>query len=148
MNRGISRAGKAGLRRQGARIVAAGALGAAALGLAVTPAFAKGSVDLTASPGTVSVGHTIHVKGHGDSDDEQYAKFCAQERTGTHGAWHNVACGRVVEVAAKDATVDVKIKATHRGVVQFRGVLYAVDGPHGGHPAADIHTSVRTVHIR
>ncbi|MFB7507103.1 hypothetical protein [Streptomyces broussonetiae] len=123
-------------------------MGAAVVMLAVTPAFAKGSVDLTASPGTVRVGHSIHITGHGDSDAVQYAKLCAQERAGTHGAWHTVACGRIVEIAAQDAKVDAKTKAGHRGVVQFRGVLYGVDGPRGGHPHADITTSARTVHVR
>ncbi|MFD7608682.1 hypothetical protein ACFWAN_51635 [Streptomyces mirabilis] len=147
MNRGIGRAGKAGFRRQGARAAAVGALGAAAIVLTVTPAFAKGSADLTASPGTVRVGHALHIKGHGDSDAVQYAKFCAQERAGTRGAWHTIACGRIVELAAKDATVNVKIKACHRGVLQFRGVLYDVDGPRGGHPYPDITTPARTIHV-
>ena len=148
MNRGIGRAEKAGFRRRGARAAAVGALGAAAVVLAVTPAFAKGSAVLTASPDTVQVGHTVHVKGHGDSDAVRYAKFCAQERGGTHGAWHTVACGRIVEIAAKDATVDVKVTARRHGVMQFRGVLYGVDGPHGGHPHKDITTPARTVRVR
>ena len=148
MDHGIGRAGKAGLRRRVGRVAAVGALGAAGLVLAVTPAFAKGSADLTVSPSTVRVGQTVHVKGQGDSDAVQYAMFCAQERAGTHGAWHTVRCGSVVENAAKEATVDVKIKVGHRGVLQFRGVLYGVDGPRGGHPYQDITTSARTVHVR
>ncbi|MFE9449993.1 hypothetical protein [Streptomyces sp. NPDC006739] len=145
MNRGI---GRSGIRRTGARAAAVGALGTAAVVLAVTPAFAKGSVDLTASPGTVRVGHTVHVKGSGNSDAVWFAKFCAQERTGTRGAWHTVACGRVVDVTERDAKVDARIEVRHRGVVQFRGVLYGVDGPRGGHPYADITTPARTVHVR
>ncbi|MEU8972806.1 hypothetical protein AB0D11_26640 [Streptomyces monashensis] len=148
MNRGTGSAGKSGFRRQGAKVVAVGALGAAAAVLAVTPAFAKGDVVLTASPGTVRAGHTVHVSGHGGSDAVRYAKLCAQERAGTRGAWHTVACGRIVEIGGHDAKVDVNIKVTHRGVVQFRGVLYGVDGLRGGHPHADISTSARTVHVR
>ncbi|MFI6931629.1 hypothetical protein [Streptomyces sp. NPDC050287] len=53
-----------------------------------------------------------------------------------------------MEGAADEATLDVKIKARHCGVLQFRGVLYGVDGPHGGHPYADITTPARTVHVR
>ncbi|MFB8182382.1 hypothetical protein ACFC8N_41600 [Streptomyces sp. NPDC055966] len=148
MNRGIGSAGKTGFRRQGARVVAVGALGAATAVLAVTPAFAKGDVVLNASPGTVRAGHTVHVTGHGASDAVRFAKLCAQERTGTRGGWHTVACGRITEIGGNDAKVDAKIKVTRRGVVQFRGVLYGVDGPRGGHPHADMSTPVRTVHVR
>ncbi|MFJ5677670.1 hypothetical protein [Streptomyces sp. NPDC093097] len=134
--------------RRGARVAAVGAMGAAVAVLAVTPAFAKGSATLSASPGTVKVGAVVHVTGHGDSDAIQYGKFCAEQRVGTKGAWHTVKCGPVVEVAAADAKVAASVKAAHRGVVQFRGVLYGVDGPKGGHPRADIHTAVKTVQVR
>ncbi|MCK7626025.1 hypothetical protein MUU72_23455 [Streptomyces sp. RS10V-4] len=135
-------------RRRGARAAAVGAIGLAAAVLAVTPAFAKGSATFSASPGTVQHGALVHLKGQGDSDAIQYGMFCAQQRTGTSGAWHTVKCGKVVEVAAQEAAVDVKVKAAKPGTLQFRGVLYGVDGPHGGHPVADIHTAARTVHVR
>ncbi|AJC54805.1 exported protein of unknown function [Streptomyces sp. 769] len=134
--------------RRGARFAAVGAVGVAAAVLAVTPAFAKGSATLSVSPGTVKLGQGVYVKGQGDSDALQYAKFCAQERVGTHGAWHTVKCGRIVTVGASEAKVDVRVKASHRGVLQFRGVLYGVDGPRGGHPSVDIITQTKTVHVR
>ncbi|KUN09326.1 hypothetical protein AQI95_05780 [Streptomyces yokosukanensis] len=134
--------------RRGARLATVGALGVAAAVLAVTPAFAKGSATLSASPGTVKLGQKVHVKGQGDSDAVRYAKFCAQQRVGTHGAWHTVKCGRIVEIATGDARVDAMAKATHRGVLQFRGVLYGVDGPRGGHPHVDRTTDVKTVRVR
>ncbi|MFF2808289.1 hypothetical protein ACFVT2_14175 [Streptomyces sp. NPDC058000] len=135
-------------RRGVARFAAVGAMGAAVAVLAVTPAFAKGSATLSASPGTVKLGQAVHLTGHGDSDALRYAEFCAQQRVGTHGAWHTVKCGHFVNMDAGEAKVDVKVKAAHRGVLQFRGVLFGVDGPHGGHPRADFTTSVRTVHVR
>ncbi|MFE7287360.1 hypothetical protein ACFU90_23435 [Streptomyces noursei] len=135
-------------RRGVGRFATVGAMGAAVAVLAVTPAFAKGSATLNASPGTVTVGQNVHLTGHGDSDALRYGEFCAQQRVGTSGAWHTVKCGKVVSMDGGEATVDAKAKATHRGVLQFRGVLFGVDGPHGGHPQADFHTAVRTVHVR
>ncbi|MGD3108812.1 hypothetical protein [Streptomyces sp. YGL11-2] len=123
-------------------------MGVAAAVLAVTPAFAKGSATISVSPSTVKLGQSVHVKGQADSDAVMYGKFCAQDRVGTHGAWHTVKCGSIVEIGAAEAKVDAKIKTTHRGVLQVRGVLYGLDGPHGGHPYADITTDVRTVHVR
>ncbi|MFB7629657.1 hypothetical protein ACFC0M_01710 [Streptomyces sp. NPDC056149] len=135
------------LGRRGGRIAVVGAMGAAAVVLAVTPAFAKGSATLNVSPGTVKVGGTVHVTGQGDSDAIQYGKFCAEQRLGTHGAWHTIKCGKIVEIAGAEAKVDVKVKAQKRGDLQFRGVLYGVDGPGGGHPSADFHTAVKTVRV-
>ncbi|WP_438489660.1 hypothetical protein [Streptomyces sp. S186] len=142
------RAARGILGRRGGRLATVTAVGAAAAVLAVTPAFAKGSADLSVSPGTVKVGQTVHVKGYGDSDGVQYGQFCAQQRVGTKGAWHTVKCGHIVEVAMADAKVDVKVKAAHRGVLQFRGALYSVDGPHGGHPTVDRTTDIKTVHVK
>ncbi|ANZ15288.1 membrane protein [Streptomyces noursei ATCC 11455] len=147
-HRGDGRAANGMFGRRGARFAAVGAVGVAAAVLAVTPAFAKGSATLGVSPGTVKLGQSVHVKGQGDSDALQYAKFCAQERVGTHGAWHTVKCGRIVTMGASEAKVDVRVKAGHRGVLQFRGVLYGVDGPRGGHPRVDITTQTKTVHVR
>ncbi|WEB39536.1 hypothetical protein MOV08_09820 [Streptomyces yunnanensis] len=147
-HRGDGRAASGMFGRRGARFAAVGAVGVAAAVLAVTPAFAKGSATLSVSPGTVKLGQGVYVKGQGDSDALQYAKFCAQERVGTHGAWHTVKCGRIVTVGASEAKVDVRVKAGHRGVLQFRGVLYGVDGPRGGHPSVDIITQTKTVHVR
>ncbi|SHN32779.1 hypothetical protein [Streptomyces yunnanensis] len=147
-HRGDGRAAGRMFGRRGARFAAVGVVGVAAAVLAVTPAFAKGSATLRVSPGAVKLGQSVYVKGQGDSDALQYAKFCAQERVGTHGAWHTVKCGRVVTVGASEAKVDVRVKAEHRGVLQFRGVLYGVDGPRGGHPRADITTQTKTVHVR
>ncbi|KUL38809.1 hypothetical protein ADL22_16155 [Streptomyces sp. NRRL F-4489] len=141
-------AGAAGRRRRGARVAAVGAIGLAAALLAATPAFAKGSATFSASPGTVKHGATVHLKGAGDSDGIQYGMFCAQQRTGTSGAWHTVKCGRILEITGSEATVDTKVKTSRPGTLQFRGVLYGVDGPHGGHPHADITTAPRTVHVR
>ncbi|MFJ9614959.1 hypothetical protein [Streptomyces noursei] len=109
---------------------------------------AKESATLSAVPGTVKLGQSVHVKGQGDSDGLRYGKFCVQDRVGTHGAWHTVTCGRIVEIDGAEATADVKVKATHRGVLQFRGVLDGIDGPRGGHPTADQTTDIRTVHVR
>ncbi|MER6046634.1 hypothetical protein ABT168_04045 [Streptomyces sp. NPDC001793] len=100
------------------------------------------------SPGTVKLGQNVYLKGQGDSDALQYAKFCAQERVGTHGAWHTVKCGRIVTMGAGEAKVVMKVKVGHRGVLQFRGVLFGVGGPRGGHPRADITTQTTTVHVR
>ncbi|MFI1200885.1 hypothetical protein ACH4VR_15795 [Streptomyces sp. NPDC020883] len=103
---------------------------------------------LSVSPGTVKLGQNVYLKGQGDGDALKYAKFRAQERVGTHGAWHTVKCGRVVTMGAGEAKADMKVKAGHRGVLQFRGMLYGVDGPCGGHSRADITTRTKTVHVR
>ncbi|MFI1198296.1 hypothetical protein ACH4VR_02285 [Streptomyces sp. NPDC020883] len=145
---GNGRAARGILGRRGGRLVTVTAVGAAAAVLAVTPAFAKGSADLSASPGTVKVGQTVHVKGQGGSDALRYGVFCAQQRVGTKGAWHTVKCGHIADIDVVDAKVDTKAKATHRGVLQFRGVLYGVDGPKGGHPSVDRTTDIRTVHVK
>lgn len=148
MDRERGRTRKAGARRTSVRTGAVGALGVAVMLLTATSAFAKGSADLTVSPGTVRVGQTVHITGHGDSDSAGHARFCAQERTGTKGAWHNVGCGSIVDIQTKDATVDVRTKAGQRGVLEFRGVLFRVDGPNGGHPRQDFTSVTRTVHVR
>ncbi|MYT29883.1 MULTISPECIES: hypothetical protein [unclassified Streptomyces] len=142
------RAARGILGRRGGRLATVTAVGAAAAVLAVTPAFAKGSADLSVSPGTVKVGQTVHIKGQGDSDALQYGMFCAQQRVGTKGAWHTVKCGPIVDAGSGEAKVDMKVKATHRGVLQFRGALYGVDGPRGGHPYLDRTTDTRTVHVK
>ncbi|MFK0293303.1 hypothetical protein ACIQU6_22890 [Streptomyces sp. NPDC090442] len=136
------------LGRRGGRIAAVGAMGAAAVVLAVTPAFAKGSATLNVSPGTVKVGGAVHVTGQGDSDALRYGQFCAEQRAGAHGAWKTVKCGKIVAIDGSEAKVAVTVKAQKRGDLQFRGVLYGVDGPRGGHPYADMHTDVKTVHVR
>ncbi|WP_043265899.1 hypothetical protein [Streptomyces sp. CT34] len=142
------RAANRGVGRQGARIAAVGAMGVAAAVLVVTPAFAKGGATLSAVPGTVKVGQSVHVKGQGDEDGLRYGKFCVQDRVGTHGAWHAVKCGRIVEFDGGGvAKADVKVKATHRGMLQFRGVLYIVDGPRGGHPTESQTAEIRTVQV-
>ncbi|MEU5303858.1 hypothetical protein ACH4YO_28065 [Streptomyces noursei] len=143
-----ARATRGNLGRRGARLAAVGAMATAAAVLVVTPAFAKGSADLTASPNPVKVGQTVHVKGQGDSDGLRYGQFCAQQRVGTKGAWHTVKCGHIAEMGGAEAKVDATVKATHKGALQFRGVLYGVDGPRGGHPYVDRTTDVKTVRVR
>ncbi|MDH6123196.1 hypothetical protein [Kitasatospora sp. GP82] len=136
------------LKRSAARMAVVGALGVASLAVAVTPALAKGSAELKVSPGTVSLGHSIHLKGDAGDDGVPFGKLCAQERVGTHGAWHTVKCGPITYVNVRDARVDAQVKATHRGTLQFRGVLYGVDGLKGGHPYVARTTEVTSVHVR
>ncbi|MGK4582793.1 hypothetical protein [Kitasatospora sp. HPMI-4] len=138
---------KNGLKRGVTRAAAVGAMGMATVAVAVTPAVAKGSAELSV-PGKVSVGQVIHIKGRADDDGATDARLCVQERFGKSGAWRTVKCGRLTTLPLHDATVDVKIRAAHRGTLQFRGVLYGYDGVPGDRPFTDRTTEVKLVHVR
>ncbi|MFL4946034.1 hypothetical protein ACJ6WE_01370 [Streptomyces sp. MMS24-I31] len=71
------------------------------------------------------MGDTVAVKAAGGNDDGQPTSLCAQERQGTTGAWHTLACTPV--------TVDptphlrLRVRAVHPGTMQFRALLSETD---------------------
>ncbi|MCB5906175.1 hypothetical protein [Streptomyces pinistramenti] len=135
------------MKRRSLRIAAIGAMGAAAVALATSPAFAKGGIDLTVTPRTVAVGHTVKVAAGGNDDAAAYLRTCIQQRTGTHGTWHTATCGKL-SGAREDAKANASVKAAHRGALQFRAVLYGSETPHDKHPVVERTSPVKTVTVR
>ncbi|MFI7103562.1 hypothetical protein ACIBK8_29955 [Streptomyces sp. NPDC050161] len=134
-------------KRRSLRMATIGAMGATVVALAAAPAFAKGDIDLTVTPRTVAVGHTVKVTAGGDDDAAQYLRTCIQQRTGSHGAWHTVTCGKV-SGSWGDAKANASVKAAHRGALQFRAVLYGSDTLQAKHPVVERTSPVKTVTVR
>ncbi|GHF16830.1 hypothetical protein [Streptomyces morookaense] len=127
-------------------VASAAALGVVSVGPAAGPAVAKGGIDFkVVAHRTVRAGHAVAIHARGDDDAVTYTKVCIQERTGRHGPWHMLKCGRM-GVLTK---ADVKVTPRHRGVVlAFRAVLLGSDDPHDRHPAELRSSAVRTVRVR
>ncbi|MET9144629.1 hypothetical protein [Streptomyces sp. NPDC004042] len=129
------------------RVAVTGALGLASIALAAVPAHAKGEVDLTA-PRTAAVGKTITVSASGSDDAAVYQRICLEDRTG-EAAWHQVACGATVSRdAGAAARATARVKAAHRGGLQFRAVMYGLTSAHDKHPVRWRTSDVATVQVR
>ncbi|MFF9479813.1 hypothetical protein [Streptomyces sp. NPDC014733] len=130
-------------RRQ---VAVTAALGLASLALTAVPAYAKGTVEVTA-PRTAAVGKTFTVSAHGDDDAASYLRVCLQER-GRGQTWHQVACGAVVDRGGPEARAVAHPKSARRGPVEFRAVAYGLTGPHDRHPKPWRTSAVATVRVR
>ncbi|MFC1431584.1 hypothetical protein ACEZDB_13110 [Streptacidiphilus sp. N1-3] len=130
----MTRTQKTGTMVRGGRAVVVGGMGLAALVLAAAPAFAKGSVDISA-PHTAHVGRTFTVTAHGDDDAASYLRVCLEDRR-AGSAWHRVSCGAVA-ASGTDARSAAHIRTAHGGVLQFRAVVYGLTTPHDRHPVRE-----------
>ncbi|MFE7121930.1 hypothetical protein ACFU99_41515 [Streptomyces sp. NPDC057654] len=136
-----------GIKRRAVRLAVVGALGAIlAVALPTAPAFAKGGTEIRISQHMVRVGHMfgVRVSGSESGGRGRYLRACVQGRSGYHGRWRNVKCGRVT---AHRSRVDARLTGRHRGTFQFRGVLYVLSGPHDRHPKAASASAPQTVRV-
>ncbi len=136
-----------GIKRRATRLAVVGALGAIlAVALPAAPAFAKGGTEIRISQHMVRVGHMfgVRVSGSESGARSRYLRACVQGRTGYHGRWRNVKCGKVT---AHRARVDARLTGRHRGTFQFRGVLYILSGPRDTHPKAGPVSPPQTVRV-
>ncbi|MFE9610797.1 hypothetical protein [Streptomyces sp. NPDC006012] len=140
----MTRTKKAGLKTRGGRVAVIGALGLASVALAAVPAFAKGTVDITA-PHTAHVGKTITIKAHGDDDSAGYLHQLCLEENGYGEGWHQENCSAAVK---GDARVTAKGTAAAPGDLKFRAVLYGLTSKHDQHPVRLHASDVVTVHVR
>ncbi|MEU9118927.1 hypothetical protein AB0C96_03535 [Streptomyces sp. NPDC048506] len=141
----MTRTKKTGLKALGGRVAVIGALGVSSVTLAAVPAFAKGSVDITA-PHTAHTGKAFTVTAHGDDDAAVYLRICLEGRSGGQ-AWHQVTCGAVAATGT-DAQATAHVKATHRGALQYRAVVYGLTSPNDRHPVRERTSGVATVDVR
>lgn len=141
----MTRTKKTGMRARGGRVAVIGALGLASVTLAAVPAFAKGSVDITA-PHTAHVGKTFTVAAHGDDDAASYLRICLEGRSRGQ-AWHRVTCG-AVDATGADARATAHVKAAHRGVLEYRAIVYGLTSPNDRHPVRERTSGPATVHVR
>ncbi|MFF4756159.1 hypothetical protein ACWD5R_38135 [Streptomyces sp. NPDC002514] len=140
----MTRTKKAGLKARGSRVAVIGAMGLAAVTLAAVPAFAKGTVDITA-PRTAHAGKTITIKAQGDDDSAGYLHQLCLEENGYGEGWHQENCSAP---AKGDARVTARGTAARRGDLKFRAVLYGLTSKHDNHPVRLHSSEVATVHVR
>ncbi|KOG85741.1 hypothetical protein [Streptomyces varsoviensis] len=136
-----------GIHRRAVRLAVVGALGALlAVALPAAPAFAKSGTEIRISQHMVRVGHMfgVRVSGSESGGRGRYLRACVQGRKGYHGRWRTVKCGKVT---AHRARVDARLTARHRGMFQFRGVLYVLSGPHDKHPKPGPASPAQTVRV-
>ncbi|MFE2373826.1 hypothetical protein [Streptomyces sp. NPDC059398] len=140
----MTRTKKTGMKARGGRVAVLGALGLAAVTLAAAPAFAKGSVEITA-PHTAKVGKTITVKAHGDDDSAGYLHQLCLEENGFGEGWHQENCSAAVK---GDARVTAHGTSARRGNLKFRAVLYGLTSKHAKKPVRLHASDVVTVNVR
>ncbi|MGP8303662.1 hypothetical protein ACTPOK_38275 [Streptomyces inhibens] len=141
----MTRTKKTGMKARGGRVAVIGALGLASVTLAAGPAFAKGSVDITA-PHTAHVGKTFTVTAHGNDDAASYLRLCLEGRSGGQ-AWHRVTCGAVVATGT-DAQATARVEAESSGVLEYRAVVYGLTSPNDSHPVRERTSGPATVDVR
>ncbi|GAA5075004.1 hypothetical protein [Streptomyces similanensis] len=140
----MTRTKKTGMTARGGRAAVIGALGLASVALAAAPAFAKGSVEITA-PRTAQVGKTITVTAHGGDDSAGYLHQLCLEENGFGEGWHQETCSAAVR---GDAKVTAKGTSARRGDLRFRAVLYGLTSKHDQKPVRLHASDVVTVHVR
>ncbi|MFJ2270673.1 hypothetical protein ACIOHO_30750 [Streptomyces sp. NPDC087849] len=140
----MTRTKKTGMKARGGRVAVIGALGLASVTLAAAPAFAKGSVEITA-PHTAQVGKTITVKAHGGDDSAGYLHQLCLEENGFGEGWHQETCSAAVK---GDARVTAHGTSARRGDLRFRAVLYGLTSTHDQNPVRLHASDVVTVHVR
>ncbi|MFI0716483.1 hypothetical protein ACH4SK_39035 [Streptomyces inhibens] len=141
----MTRTKKTRMKRRGGRVTVIGTLGLASVTLAAGPAFAKGSVDITA-PHTAHVGKTFTVTAHGNDDAASYLRICLEGRSGGQ-AWHQMTCGAVVSTGT-DAQATAHVKARHSSVLEYRAVVYGLTSPNDRHPVRERTSGLATVNVR
>ncbi|GGY69645.1 hypothetical protein [Streptomyces xanthochromogenes] len=141
----MTRTKKTAIRARSGRLVALGALGLATVTLAATPAFAKGSVDISAQR-TAHVGETYRVTGHGIDNAAPYLRACLENRSSAE-TWQQISCGSGV-TAGTEAQDVTQIKAAHTGIVEYRAVVYGLTSPTGRHPVRERTSDTATVSVR
>ncbi len=140
----MTRTKKTGYTARGGRLAVIGALGLAAVTLAAVPAFAKGSMEITA-PHTAKVGKAFTVKADGGDDSAGYLHQLCLEENGFGEGWHQETCSAVVK---GDARTAAKGASARSGSLKFRAVLYGLTSRHDQHPK-QLHVSkVVTVRVR
>ncbi|QKW25064.1 hypothetical protein HUT11_02190 [Streptomyces seoulensis] len=140
----MTRTKKTGMTARGGRAAVIGALGLASVALAAAPAFAKGSVEISA-PRTAQVGKTITVTAHGGDDSAGYLHQLCLEENGFGEGWHQETCSAAVR---GDAKVTAKGTSARRGDLRFRAVLYGLTSKHDQKPVRLHASDVVTVHVR
>ncbi|MFQ6143714.1 hypothetical protein ACLMNJ_11630 [Streptomyces seoulensis] len=140
----MTRTKKTGMTARGGRAAVIGALGLASVALAAAPAFAKGSVEISA-PRTAQVGKTITVTAHGGDDSAGYLHQLCLEENGFGEGWHQETCSAAVR---GDAKVTAKGASARRGDLRFRAVLYGLTSKHDQKPVRLHASDVVTVHVR
>ncbi|MCM2424109.1 hypothetical protein [Streptomyces sp. RKAG293] len=135
---------KTGMKARGGRVAVIGALGLVSVALAAAPAFAKGSVDITA-PSTAHVGKTITVTAQGGDDSAGYLHQLCVEENGFGEGWHQETCSAAVK---GDARVTARGTSARRGDLRFRAVLYGLTSTHDRKPVRLHASDVVTVHVR
>ncbi|NEA48810.1 hypothetical protein [Streptomyces sp. SID10815] len=140
----MTRTKKTGMTARGGRAAVIGALGLASVALAAAPAFAKGSVEISA-PRTAQVGKTITVTAHGGDDIAGYLHQLCLEENGFGEGWHQETCSAAVR---GDAKVTAKGTSARRGDLRFRAVLYGLTSKHDQKPVRLHASDVVTVHVR
>ncbi|MGW4274100.1 hypothetical protein ACWEGQ_17455 [Streptomyces seoulensis] len=140
----MTRTKKTGMTARGGRAAVIGALGLASVALAAAPAFAKGSVEISA-PRTAQVAKTITVTAHGGDDSAGYLHQLCLEENGFGEGWHQETCSAAVR---GDAKVTAKGTSARRGDLRFRAVLYGLTSKHDQKPVRLHASDVVTVHVR
>ncbi|CCB75954.1 exported protein of unknown function [Streptantibioticus cattleyicolor NRRL 8057 = DSM 46488] len=132
------------MKARGGRVAVLGALGLASVALAAGPAFAKGTVDITA-PHTAHVGKTITVKAQGNDDSAGFLHQLCIEENGFGEGWHQESCSTPAKGAAK---VTAHGTSARRGDLKFRAVLYGLTSKKDHHPKRLHASDVVTVRVR
>ncbi|MCX5384511.1 hypothetical protein [Streptomyces sp. NBC_00083] len=140
----MTRTKKTGMKARAGRAAVIGALGLASVALVAAPAFAKGSVEITA-PHTVQVGKTITVKAHGGDDSAGLLHQLCVEENGFGEGWHQETCSVPAE---GDARVTAAGTSARSGDLRFRAVLYGLTSKHDQKPVRLHASDVVTVHVR
>ncbi|MFJ2738227.1 hypothetical protein ACIO3O_01015 [Streptomyces sp. NPDC087440] len=140
----MTRTKKTGRGTHGRRMALIGALGLASVTLAAGPAFAKGTVEITA-PDTAHVGKTITVTAHGGDDSSGFLHQLCLEENGFGQGWHQETCS---PIARGDVRVTATGTSARRGDLRFRAVLYGLTSRHDQHPVRLHASNVVTVHVK
>ncbi|MGD3111933.1 hypothetical protein [Streptomyces sp. YGL11-2] len=127
------------------RFAVVAAVGVSTLALAVGSASAKSATDIAVSPHRAHVGAVLRVTGNGGSDDPVYQRLCIQDRVGRHGVWHEITCTH--ERYWDGGSLSLRLRAAHRGTMQFRAVLFVRDNlrqrPQPGPESATVTVVIR-----
>ena len=111
-------------RRIGSAVVLTAVAATAGLTVGVGTAAAKSAISVGVRSRVVTVGRTVPVTASGDSDDfgGTPEQLCLDERVGT-GGWQQLRC-------VSGSSMQLAVRAQHRGELQFRAQLVAVVNPH------------------
>lgn len=131
-----------GMRRTALRGMAVGTVAAATLGLGAAGAWAKSDISFTAGPHSVRHGAAVHLVGQGEDDNSTYNRFCVQERSG-NGGWVTLRCSSGGYNAG--GSLDFSVRPSHRGQVQFRGVITEAPSKASRHTSIHLASAIKRV---